>query len=83
MAEGVRELMGTDFSLSTTGVAGPSGGSEEKPVGLVWIGFSSAEKTFAMKFNFGERRDIIIRRAVMRALEILRRELLHIEQNYY
>lgn len=83
MAEGVRELMGTDFSLSTTGVAGPSGGSEEKPVGLVWIGFSSAEKTFAMKFNFGERRDIIIRRAVMRALEILRRELLSIEQNYY
>lgn len=83
MAEGVRKLMGTDFSLSTTGVAGPSGGSAEKPLGLVWIGFSSAEKTFAMKFNFGERRDIIIRRAVMRALEILRRELLSIEQNFY
>lgn len=83
MAEGVRKLMGTDYSLSTTGVAGPSGGSSEKPVGLVWIGFSSMEKTFAVKFFFGERRDIVIRRAVMRALEILRRELLGIELNFY
>ena len=83
MAEGIRKLMNTDYSLSTTGVAGPSGGSIEKPVGLVWIGFSSPEKTFAMKFYFGQRRDIIIRRAGMRALEILRRELLNIELNFY
>lgn len=83
MAEGIRKLMNTDYSLSTTGVAGPSGGSIEKPVGLVWIGFSSQGKTFAMKFYFGQRRDIIIRRAGMRALEILRRELLNIELNFY
>ena len=75
--------MKTDYSVSTTGVAGPSGGSELKPVGLVWIGFSSAEKSFAMRFNFGERRDNNIKRTSIRALEILRREILKIEQNYY
>jgi nicotinamide-nucleotide amidase len=83
MADGIRKLMKTDYSVSTTGVAGPSGGSELKPVGLVWIGFSSAEKSFAMRFNFGERRDNNIKRASIRALEILRREILKIEQNYY
>lgn len=79
MACGIRELMGTDFALSSTGIAGPSGGSEEKPVGLVWIGFSSNEKTYAKNFLFGNRRDINIERASQRALEILRRELLNIE----
>jgi len=79
MAEGVRKLMDTDYALSTTGVAGPSGGSKEKPVGLVWIGFSSKEKSYAKSYLFGERRDLNMGRASMRALEILRRELLNIE----
>ena len=79
MAEGVRRLMGTDFSLSTTGIAGPSGGTDQKPVGLVWIGFSGKEKTYAVSFNFGNNREINIQRASQRALEILRRELLNIE----
>ena len=79
MAEGVRRLMGTDFSLSTTGIAGPSGGTDQKPVGLVWIGFSGKEKTYAVSFNFGNNREINIQRASHRALEILRRELLNIE----
>ncbi|HMQ67426.1 MAG TPA: competence/damage-inducible protein A [Ignavibacteria bacterium] len=79
MAEGVREIMKTDYSLSTTGIAGPAGGSEKKPVGLVWIGFSSSEKTFAMSFLFGEERQRNIERASQRALEILRRELLKIK----
>ena len=79
MAHGVRELMGTDFALSTTGIAGPSGGTEQKPVGLVWIGFSSKEKNYAMSFLFGNNREVNIQRASQRALEILRRELLNIE----
>lgn len=79
MAKGVRRLMKTDYSLSITGIAGPSGGTREKPVGLVWVGFSSKEKTYALKFLFGNRRDINIERSVYRALEILRRELLKIE----
>ncbi|HMS34227.1 MAG TPA: competence/damage-inducible protein A [Ignavibacteria bacterium] len=79
MAGGVRNLMDTDFALSTTGIAGPSGGSGQKPVGFVWIGFSSKEKTYALSFNFGNNREINIQRASQRALEILRRELLNIE----
>lgn len=79
MAEGIRSLMGTDFSLSTTGIAGPAGGTDQKPVGLVWIGFSGKDKTYALSFNFGNNREINIQRASHRALEILRRELLNIE----
>ncbi len=79
MADGVRELMGTDFALSTTGIAGPSGGTQQKPVGLVWIGFSNKKKTYAMSFLFGNDREINIQRASQRALEILRRELLNLE----
>ena len=82
MAEGVRKLMDTDFALSTTGIAGPTGGSAEKAVGLVWIGFSSKSKSYAVNFLFGEKRDIIIGRASMRALDILRRELLGLEIKY-
>lgn len=82
MAEGVREIMKTDFSISTTGIAGPTGGSDDKPVGLVWIGFSSKEKTFAMSFLFGDERQRNIERSSQRALEILRRELLNINLNF-
>ena len=82
MAKDVRELMGTDFAISTTGIAGPSGATGTKPVGLVWVGFSSKEKNFAMEFLFGKNRQINIERASQRALEILRRELLNIKLQF-
>ncbi len=52
MAQGVRNLMGSSLGLSTTGIAGPGGGSAEKPVGLVYIGFATENKVTAKKFNF-------------------------------
>lgn len=60
MAEGVRKLTETDFAVATSGIAGPGGGSEEKPVGLVWIGVSSSAgtETFRLVFNSDRKRNI-------------------------
>jgi nicotinamide-nucleotide amidase len=52
MAENIRKKANVDIGISTTGIAGPTGGTSEKPVGLVYIGVSSREKTFVKKFNF-------------------------------
>ena len=71
MAKGVRDLFGSDFSVSITGIAGPDGGTETKPVGLVWIGISTKDETFARKFNFrGNREDVRIK-AVDAAIKLL------------
>ncbi len=76
MAEGVRRLSGADFGVSTTGIAGPEGGTPEKPVGTVCIGVSSERSTFARRyfFPFGQR---LMNKKVfaMTALNLLRREL--------
>ncbi|MFP3871966.1 MAG: nicotinamide-nucleotide adenylyltransferase [Candidatus Natronoplasma sp.] len=59
MAEGVRKKLQTDIGLATTGIAGPGGGSKEKPVGTVYMALSTAEKTENRLFNFGgDRRDV-------------------------
>ena len=53
MAEGIKKIAGADIGISTTGIAGPGGGSEDKPVGLVYIGICTTECT-AYKFDFSE-----------------------------
>ena len=59
MAQGVRKALGTQVGLSTTGIAGPKGGTREKPVGLVFIGLAKGKKTRVMKLNLkGSRRQI-------------------------
>lgn len=56
MAEGVRTKSNVDIGIATTGIAGPTGGTNEKPVGLVYIGISTADNTVVKKFNFlGDR----------------------------
>ncbi len=52
MAEGVRKLSKSDIGISTTGVAGPTGGTPEKPVGLVFMGVSTKDKSYAIKLDF-------------------------------
>ena len=81
MADGVRKLTGSDFSIATSGIAGPGGGSEAKPVGLVWIGVSSQKstETFSMVFKGDRKRNI--ERFAANALNILRKKLVN-ELNY-
>jgi nicotinamide-nucleotide amidase len=76
MAEGVRKHFNTDIGLSTTGIAGPGGGTDKKPVGLVYIGYSDKNTTFASKFLFGNFRERNKKRAAQMALDILRKALL-------
>ena len=73
MAEGARRFAGSDFALSITGIAGPSGGSEEKPVGTVFIGLADPERTRVMKcFNPVDRESFKYMTS-QQAFEILRR----------
>ena len=76
MATGVRDLMEADFGVATTGVAGPSGGSEENPVGTVWIGVASPKGMVSKRFNFGKDRENVINRATIAAYEMLRESIL-------
>ena len=73
MAQGVRNLMEADFGVATTGVAGPSGGTEETPVGTVWIGVATQNGVVSRCFNFGKNREIVISRATTMAYEMLLR----------
>jgi nicotinamide-nucleotide amidase len=76
MATNARELTGADFALSTTGIAGPSGGTEEKPVGLVYIGLATPEQCDATRFNLAGTRQRVRERTCLLALDLLRRKLL-------
>lgn len=77
MAEGVRRLTGSDYSVATSGIAGPGGGSEEKPVGLVWIGVSSSRGTQTYKMVFKSDRKRNIERFASSALNLLRIKLVN------
>ncbi|HDL00675.1 MAG TPA: competence/damage-inducible protein A [candidate division Zixibacteria bacterium] len=79
MADGCRKQLDADFALSITGIAGPDGGTDEKPVGTTFIGLSSMHGTYAQKFNFGTNRNANRIRASYSALELLRRDILDIK----
>jgi len=76
MAEGIRTRAGTDFGLSVTGIAGPGGGTEEKPVGLVYIALADEVKTEYRELRLPGDRQLIRWRASQAALDLLRRRLI-------
>ncbi len=75
MAEGVRQVLGVDVGVATTGIAGPTGGTEENPVGTVWLGYADAHRTRAVKRHFVEDRTLNKQLFATAALDLARREI--------
>jgi competence/damage-inducible protein CinA-like protein len=75
MARGAKERTGASYALSVTGVAGPDGGTEESPVGTVWIGLANATESQARRYRFLGDRERIRGLATQTALDLLRRKL--------
>lgn len=78
MSEGGLKALEVDYCISTSGIAGPDGGTAEKPVGTVWISVATKEKTVAKQFNFGDHRERNIQMTIFAALNLLRSVLLDI-----
>lgn len=71
MARGVKQLLNTDYAIATSGVAGPTGGTPEKPVGTVWIAVATPDKVYAECFHLGKLREQVTDRACLKALVMI------------
>lgn len=71
MAHGVKQLLNTDYAIATSGVAGPTGGTPEKPVGTVWIAVATPDKVYAECFHLGKLREQVTDRACLKALVMI------------
>jgi len=79
MAEGIRSKVGSELAISTTGIAGPDGGTDQKPVGLVYIGLAAPEGVYAKKFQFYGERESVRQLTVQAALNEVRQHMLNSE----
>ncbi|WP_315080315.1 nicotinamide-nucleotide amidohydrolase family protein [uncultured Clostridium sp.] len=75
MAEGIAKTSGTDIGIATTGIAGPGGGTAEKPVGLVYIGIFINRKAYAKKYVFKGNRAKVRNSATITALDMIKQEV--------
>jgi len=76
MATNVKSKFNTDYGIGISGIAGPSGGTSEKPVGTVWIAIATPDNVLSQKFLFGEHRGRNIRRSALQALNMLRLKII-------
>ncbi len=76
MAKNARQIFESDYSVAISGISGPEGGSEEKPIGTTWIAVASGKQVLSKKFIFGDNRDRNIQRASISALNELRKMIL-------
>ena len=76
MAAGGKKELGVDWSISVSGIAGPLGGSDDKPVGTVWIAIDGPDRKISRKFLFGADRQRTVQMTVLTALNMLRCEIL-------
>ena len=76
MANAVRIKMNTTYGIACSGIAGPDGGSDAKPVGTVWIAIASENETIAQVYNFGDNRERTIQRTGLMAMDMLRKKIL-------
>ncbi len=76
MAEGARKILKTDFAIATSGIAGPEGGTDEKPVGTIWIAVATPDTCIAEKFQLGDHRGRNIERSATLGLNMLRKMLI-------
>jgi len=75
MAKGIRAKLNTDYSIATSGIAGPGGGTADKPVGTVWVAIASNAGVVSKRFQFGNHRDRNVQRTTVCALSMLRKAL--------
>lgn len=75
MAIGVKELIGSDYAISTTGIAGPGGATKTKPVGLVYIGVATPYNVYTYRYVFSGDREAVRKQATIKALELLANKL--------
>lgn len=80
MATGGKNKLNVDYCVSISGIAGPDGGTDEKPVGTVWISVASPKRVVAKRFLFSDNRERVINRTVLSALNFLRNEILWNQQ---
>ena len=76
MANGVKSAMNVDYTIATSGISGPNGGTTEKPVGTVWIAIATPNGVLTKLKRFGNNREKNIRQTALEALSMLRKELI-------
>jgi nicotinamide-nucleotide amidase len=80
LAQNVLKKFDSDYAISISGIAGPTGGTPEKPVGTVWIAVANKEKVLAFKFQFGDNRQRSIVMTAYSAINLLRKFILKEKQ---